>query len=69
MKPLSTTVCSLGRVAVLLTVCLSSPALAQQRPLVTEDPESIGSGLVLVEGDSTTFETSPIRSRGLKAIG
>ena len=25
------------------------PALAQQRPLVTEDPESIGSGLVLVE--------------------
>ena len=26
------------------------PAAAQQRPLVTEDPETIGSGLVLVEG-------------------
>ena len=27
----------------------AAPAAAQQRPLVTEDPESIGSGLVLVE--------------------
>jgi hypothetical protein len=27
-----------------------SPAFAQQRPLVTEDPETIGSGLVLLEG-------------------
>lgn len=26
------------------------PAAAQQRPLVTEDPETIGSGLVLIEG-------------------
>lgn len=26
------------------------PALAQQRPLVTEDPETIGAGLVLLEG-------------------
>ena len=29
---------------------LASPARAQQRPLVTEDPETIGAGLVLVEG-------------------
>ena len=29
---------------------LASPAEAQQRPLVTEDPETIGSGLVLLEG-------------------
>ena len=36
-------------IAALLTLA-SWPALAQQRPLVTEDPESIGSGLVLVEG-------------------
>ena len=36
-------------VAALLALA-SWPALAQQRPLVTEDPESIGSGLVLVEG-------------------
>ena len=26
------------------------PTLAQQRPLATEDPESIGSGLVMIEG-------------------
>ena len=33
-------------------VCLIRPALAdaQQRPLVTEDPESIGAGRVLIEG-------------------
>ena len=28
----------------------ASPALAQQRPLVTEDPEPIGAGRVLIEG-------------------
>jgi len=28
----------------------ATPTLAQQRPLVTEDPETIGSGLVLIEG-------------------
>jgi hypothetical protein len=36
-------------IAALLTL-VSWPALAQQRPLVTEDPKPIGSGLVLVEG-------------------
>src|SRR6185312_12608404 len=36
---------------VLLTpFALSRQALAQQRPLVTEDPEPIGAGRVLVEG-------------------
>ena len=39
----------LALTAALLTFA-SWPALAQQRPLVTEDPESIGGGLVLVEG-------------------
>ena len=42
-----------NRFVVLITALLtlvSWPAVAQQRPLVTEDPESIGSGLVLVEG-------------------
>jgi len=34
--------------AVLVT--MSVPAAAQQRPLVTEDPETIGSGLILLEG-------------------
>lgn len=32
-----------------MTTCAST-AYAQQRPLVTEDPETIGSGLVLLEG-------------------
>ena len=34
----------------LLVLVLIAPAAAQQRPLVTEDPETIGSGLVLFEG-------------------
>jgi hypothetical protein len=35
-----------------LVLCLAAaaPAAAQQRPLVTEDPEVIGAGLVLLEG-------------------
>ena len=35
-----------------LLVCLATPRLssAQQRPLVTEDPETIGAGLILLEG-------------------
>jgi hypothetical protein len=35
-----------------LAACLLAvgPAAAQQRPLVTEDPETIGAGLVLIEG-------------------
>ena len=37
--------------AVIAVVCslLAPPALAQQRPLVTEDPETVGAGQVLVE--------------------
>ena len=34
---------------VLALLAWTAPATAQQRPLMTEDPESIGSGLVLVE--------------------
>ena len=36
--------------AACLVVTLADSAFAQQRPLVTEDPESIGSGRVLIEG-------------------
>ena len=36
--------------SVLAALALAAPAAAQQRPLVTEDPETIGSGLILVEG-------------------
>jgi hypothetical protein len=35
---------------VVATLLCAVPALAQQRPLVTEDPETIGAGLVLLEG-------------------
>jgi hypothetical protein len=34
----------------ILTVGAAAAASAQQRPLVTEDPETVGSGLVLLEG-------------------
>jgi hypothetical protein len=34
----------------LLPLALAWPAAAQQRPLLTEDPETIGAGRVLVEG-------------------
>ena len=39
------------RIAVISAVCslLAWPAHAQQRPLVTEDPETVGAGQVLVE--------------------
>jgi hypothetical protein len=33
-----------------LHTAIATPALAQQRPLVTEDPETIGAGRVLLEG-------------------
>jgi hypothetical protein len=40
------------RAFVLMLACLTSAsaALAQQRPLVTEDPETIGAGRILIEG-------------------
>ena len=34
----------------LMCLLAAPPAVAQQRPLVTEDPEVIGAGLVLIEG-------------------
>ncbi|MCA1560379.1 MAG: hypothetical protein LC753_02945 [Acidobacteria bacterium] len=37
-------------VCVWLVTSMTAPAWAQQRPLVTEDPETIGSGLILLEG-------------------
>lgn len=36
--------------AVAVWVALAGMAGAQQRPLVTEDPETVGSGLILIEG-------------------
>ncbi len=40
---------ALGALALLGVTCVAAPAWAQQRPLVTEDPETIGAGRVLVE--------------------
>ena len=34
---------------VLCQLCVATPAVAQQRPLKTEDPETIGAGRVLIE--------------------
>jgi len=36
--------------AAVIALVLATTASAQQRPLVTEDPETIGSGLILIEG-------------------
>lgn len=36
--------------AIALVVSLATAAAAQQRPLVTEDPETVGPGVILVEG-------------------
>src|SRR5690349_177079 len=43
-------------------LALTQPAFAQQRPLVTEDPEPIGAGRVLIEGgiDVTHDEHYPV---------
>jgi len=37
-------------IALVMALALAAPAAAQQRPLVTEDPETIGAGLILFEG-------------------
>jgi hypothetical protein len=36
--------------AAVLFACITRPAAAQQRPLLTEDPEAIGGGRILIEG-------------------
>jgi hypothetical protein len=35
---------------ILACTLIAAPAAAQQRPLVTEDPEVVGAGLILIEG-------------------
>ena len=39
-----------GYALILLAGLAAAPVSAQQRPLVTEDPETVGAGLVLLEG-------------------
>ena len=52
-------------IAVLLT-SLASAASAQQRPLVTEDPETIGAGLILLEGGFDVAQDVFYPASGLK---
>jgi hypothetical protein len=48
--------------AALLLLVTSGPVYAQQRPLVTEDPEPVGAGRVLLEGgfDLTSGQRYPV---------
>ena len=55
-----------GLVAAIATMVLAGPASAQSRPLVTEDPETVPSGFVLVEGgvdylQDVTYPVSGLR--------
>ena len=50
MMKLETRICNLKTIIFALCVAVSGTAYAQQRPLVTEDPETIGAGRVLLEG-------------------
>jgi hypothetical protein len=45
---------------------MGAPAAAQQRPLLTEDPETIGSGLVLLEGGVDQQREVSYPASGLK---
>lgn len=51
--------------AALFFVVSAAPAGAQQRPLVTEDPESIGAGLILVEAGIDYLRDQPFPVSGL----
>src|SRR6266581_4828610 len=42
--------CAMTAVVLCSALALTRPAAAQQRPLVTEDPEPVGAGRVLIEG-------------------
>ena len=56
-----------------LGLCLmAGPVLAQQRPLLTEDPETVGDGLILLEAGidhawDETFSVSGLKGNVLRA--
>ncbi len=57
------------RCAMPLTVAallMAGPAVAQQRPLVTEDPEPIGAGRVLIEGGLEVARSMEYPASGLE---
>jgi hypothetical protein len=49
----------------LLVLGLAVPAAAQQRPLVTEDPETIGTGNILIEGGFESLREAVYPASGL----
>ncbi len=53
-------------VALVALVALTRPALAQQRPLLTQDPEPIGAGRVLIEGGVDGAHAITYPASGLK---
>ena len=53
-------------VAAVCWLAAASPVLAQQRPLVTEDPETIGAGRVLIEGGVDAAHSVSYPVSGLK---
>jgi hypothetical protein len=56
-----------GVLCVFFALCvLARPAAAQQRPLVTEDPEPIGAGRVLIEGGIDVAHSQEYPVSGLK---
>lgn len=50
----------------LVLALTAAPALAQQRPLVTEDPETIGAGRILIEGGFDTAHAQEYPASGLE---
>ena len=56
----------LPALAALLALLCAGPAAAQQRPLLTEDPESIGAGLMLLEGGFEYTWEQPYPVSGLR---
>jgi hypothetical protein len=51
--------------ALLLVLGLCAPAAAQQRPLVTEDPETVGTGNILIEGGFDSQQDAVYPASGL----
>jgi len=49
----------------LFVLALAVPAVAQQRPLVTEDPETIGAGNILIEGGFESLQDVVYPASGL----
>src|SRR4029077_16789223 len=50
----------------LALLCVPAAAIAQQRPLVTEDPETVGAGRMLVEGGVDFAHNQQYPVSGLK---